>query len=90
MYLTFKKEYKEFIVIKVNFNIVRNNGEEHLYNKNDFYFESNNVGYNDIIWMNYIYDYCTFHLGFKAIYNFFSKVIFRSIKKIYKEEKTKY
>ncbi len=40
--------------------------------------------------MNYIYDYCIFYLRFKTINNFFLKTIFKFIKKIYKEEETKY
>ncbi len=48
-YLASKRKYKEFIVIGINLNIVRNDGEKHLYNKNDLYFEPNNTGYNDII-----------------------------------------
>src|SRR6266699_1395538 len=35
MYLAFEKEYKEFIVIKINFNTIKNNGEKHFYNKNN-------------------------------------------------------
>jgi len=49
MHLTFKREYKEFIVIKVNLNIVRKNNEEYPYNKNDLYLESNNIGHHSII-----------------------------------------
>jgi len=49
MYLAFEGEYKEFTVIGVNFNTARNDNEEHLYDEDDFYFESNNAGYNDII-----------------------------------------
>ncbi len=49
MYLAFEKEHKEFIVIKINFNTVKNNDEEYLYNEDNLYFESNNVGYNNII-----------------------------------------
>ncbi len=49
MYLTFKREYKEFIIIRINFNIVKKDDKEHLYKKNDLYFESNNIGYNNII-----------------------------------------
>ncbi len=49
MYLTSKEKYKEFTIIKVNLNIIRNNSEEHLYNKDNFYLEPNNVEYNDII-----------------------------------------
>ncbi len=89
-YLTFKKEYKEFIVIRVNLNIVKNDGEEYLYNEDNLYFESNNAGYNSIIQINYIYNYYAFHLGPKATYNFFPKAIFRPIKKVYREKETKY
>ncbi len=49
IYLAFKEEYEEFTIIRVNFNIIKNNGEKYLYNKNDLYLESNNVGYNNII-----------------------------------------
>jgi len=47
--LAFKKEYKEFTVIGVNFNIVKRDGEEHLYKEDDLYFEFNNAGYDGII-----------------------------------------
>ncbi len=90
IYLTFEKEYEEFIIIRINFNIVKNNGEKYLYNKDDLYLKSNNVGYNDIIQMNYIYNYYVLYLRSKAIYNFFFKVIFKFIKKVYKEEETRY
>ncbi len=90
MHLTFKREYNKFIVIKVNFSIVKNNGEEYLYNENNLYFEFNNAGYNGIIQMNYIYNYYIFYLKFKTINNFFFKIMFRFIKKIYKEEETRY
>jgi len=49
MHLVFEEEYEEFTVIRVNFNIVKNDSEEYLYDENNLYFESNNVGYNDII-----------------------------------------
>ncbi len=90
IYLVFEREYKEFIVIRINLNIVRNNSEKYLYNKDNLYLESNNVGYNDIIQMNYIYNYYIFYLKLKTIYNFFLKVIFRPMKKVYREEETKY
>ncbi len=45
----FEKEYKEFIVIRVNLNIVKNNGEEYPYNKDDLYLKFNNIRYNNII-----------------------------------------
>ncbi len=44
-----KREYKEFTIIKVNFNIIRKDNEEYLYNENDFYFEFNTVGHYSII-----------------------------------------
>ena len=47
--MALKKEYKEFIVIEFNFNITKNDGEEHLYNEDDFYFKLNNTKYNNII-----------------------------------------
>ncbi len=49
IYLTFKKEYKEFIIIGVNLNIVKRDNEEYPYNKNDLYFKFNNVKYHGII-----------------------------------------
>ena len=90
IYLIFKKEYKEFTIIKVNFNTIRNNNEEYQYNKDDFYLEFNNTGYNNIIQINCIYNYYTFYLRFKVINNFFFKTMFKLIKKMYKEEKTRY
>ncbi len=48
MYLIFKKEYKEFIIIGINLNTARKDDEKHLYNKDDLYFELNNAGYNNI------------------------------------------
>ncbi len=48
MYLTLEKEYKEFIVIKVNLNTAKNNGKKHPYNKDDLYLEPNNAGHNNI------------------------------------------
>ncbi len=45
----FKEKYKEFTVIKVNFNIIKKDNEKYLYNKDNFYLEFNNVKYNDII-----------------------------------------
>jgi len=47
--LVSKGEYKEFIVIGVNLNTVRNDGEEYLYDEDDLYLEFNNIGYNSII-----------------------------------------
>src|SRR6266566_3755273 len=40
--------------------------------------------------MNYIYNYYVFYLRPKATNNFFPKTIFKSIKKAYKEEKTRH
>jgi len=40
--------------------------------------------------MNCIYDYYVFHLGSKAINNFFPRVIFRPMKKVYREEETRH
>ena len=81
IYLTFEKEYEEFTVIDINFNIIKNNDEEHLYEEDDLYFESNNVGYYNIVQINYIYDYYIFYLGFKTINNFFQSYI-----QIYKKD----
>ncbi len=71
IYLVSEGKHKEFTVIRVNFNIIRNDNEEYPYNKDDLYFESNNAGYNGIIWMNCIYNYYVFHLESKTTYNFF-------------------
>jgi len=49
MYLMFEKEYKEFIIIKVNLNIVKRDGEEYLYNEDDSYLKLNNIRYYNII-----------------------------------------
>ncbi len=88
--MIFKRKYKEFIIIRVNLNITRRNDEEYLYNEDNLYLEFNNVGYNSIAWINYIYDYYTLYLRSKAINNFFLKTIFKPIKKTYKKEKTRY
>ncbi len=40
--------------------------------------------------MNCIYDYYIFYLKFKTINNFFFKIMFKPMKKIYKEEEIKY
>ncbi len=40
--------------------------------------------------MNYIYNYCALHLRPKATNNFFSKAIFRPIKRIYTFEETEH
>ncbi len=45
----FEREYKEFIIIRVNLSIIKNDNEEYLYNEDDLYLKSNNTGYNDII-----------------------------------------
>ncbi len=90
IYLVFEGKYEEFIVIRVNFSIVKKDDEEYLYNKNDLYFEFNNIGYYSIIQINYIYNYYIFYLGSKTTNNFFPKVIFRFIKKIYKKKETRY
>ncbi len=89
-YLIFEEEHEEFIVIKVNLNIVKRDNEEYLYNEDNLYLEFNNVGYDSIIQMNYIYDYYVFYLRPKAIYNFFFKIMFRLIKKTYREEETRH
>jgi len=49
MYLAFERKYKEFIVIKINLSIIKNDSEEHLYKEDDLYFESNNTEYDGII-----------------------------------------
>ena len=85
-----KKKHKEFTVIKVNLNTIKKDDEEHLYNKDDFYLEFNNVGHHNIIWINYIYDYYILYLKPKTTNNFFLKAIFKPIKKVYIEEKTRY
>ncbi len=90
IYFAFEREYKEFIMIDVNLNTVRNDSEKYLYDKDDLYLESNNIKYYGIIWINYIYDYCTFHLRLKAINNFFPKTMFKLMKKTYIEEETKH
>ncbi len=61
------------MVIRVNLSITRNDNEEYLYDEDNLYFEFNNVGYDGIIWMNCIYDYCIFYLEFKVTYKFFLK-----------------
>ncbi len=49
MYLAFKRKYIEFIIIKVNFNIIKRDDKEHPYNKDDLYLEFNNIEYYNII-----------------------------------------
>ena len=90
IYLTPEKEHKEFTVIDVNLNTAKNDDEEYLYEEDDPYFEPNNAGYHDIIQISCIYDYCIFHLGSKAINNFFLRAMFKPIKKAYIEEETRY
>ncbi len=90
IYLAFKEEYKKFIIIGVNLNIVKNDSENHFYNEDNLYLESNNIGYNDIIQINCIYNYCIFHLEPKTTNNFFFRTMFRFIKKIYRKEETRY
>ena len=89
-HLASEGEYEEFTGIKINLNTIKNDGEEHLYNEDNLYLESNNVGYNNIIQMNCIYNYYIFHLRFKITNNFFFKAIFKPIKKIYRKEETRY
>ena len=40
--------------------------------------------------MNYIYNYCAFYLRFKTINNFFFKIIFKPMKKVYRKEEMRY
>ena len=47
--MVFERKYKKFTVIKVNFNTIKNDDEEHLYDEDNLYFELNNTGYNNII-----------------------------------------
>ncbi len=49
MHLTSEREYKEFIIIKVNFNIIKNDRKEYPYKENDLYLELNNAGHYNII-----------------------------------------
>ncbi len=49
IYLAFEREYKEFIVIRVNFNIIKKNDEKYPYDKDDLYLKPNNIGYYNII-----------------------------------------
>ncbi len=48
-YLISEGEYKEFIIIRINFKIVKKNDEEYPYNKDNFYFKPNNIGYYNIV-----------------------------------------
>ncbi len=90
MYLASEGEHEEFIVININLNTIRNDSEEHLHKENDLYLEPNNIGYYNIIWMNCIYNYCAFHLRPKTTNNFFSKTIFKPMKKMYTFEETEH
>src|SRR6266566_6358213 len=90
MYLISKREYKEFIVMDINLNIARNDDEKYLYNEDNLYLEPNNAGYNNIIWMNCIYNYYIFYLRFKTINNFFLRIMFKFIRKVYRKEKIRY
>ena len=90
IYLISEGEYKEFIVMDINLSIIRNDNEKHPYKKDDPYFEPNNVRYHSIIQINCIYNYYIFYLGSKAINNFFSKAIFKPIKKAYRKEETRH
>ncbi len=45
----FKREHKEFIIIKVNLNIIKNNNKEYLCDEDDLYFKPNNTGHNNIV-----------------------------------------
>ncbi len=89
-YLTFEREYEEFIVISVNLNTTKNDNEEYPYDKDDLYLEFNNVRHYSIVWISCIYDYCIFYLGSKATNNFFFKAIFKLIKKVYIEKEIRH
>ncbi len=49
MYLAFKREHEEFIIIGINLNIAKRDNKEHFYNENDLYFKLNNIGHYNII-----------------------------------------
>ncbi len=49
MHLVPKEKHEEFTVIRVNLNTIRRDSKEHLYNENDLYLESNNIGYYSIV-----------------------------------------
>ncbi len=49
IYLVFEREYKEFIIIDINFNTTKNDDEKYPYKENNLYFEPNNVGHYNII-----------------------------------------
>ncbi len=49
MYLTFEGKYKEFTVIRINFNIAKNDDKEYPYNEDNFYLEPNNTKYDGIV-----------------------------------------
>ncbi len=90
IYLAFEREYKDFIVIVINLNIVKKDDEEYFYNEDDLYLKSNNIKYYNIIQMKCIYNYCAFYLRSKAINNFFLKIIFKLIKKVYRKKEIRY
>jgi len=80
-----------FISISLNtISTTKGDGEEHPYDEDDLYFEPNNAGHHSIIWISCIYDCYGFYLKFKAINNFFFKTMFRSMRKVYIEEETRY
>ncbi len=41
-----KEKYKEFTIIGINFNIIREDKEKYLYNEDNLYFEFNNIEYD--------------------------------------------
>ena len=45
----FERKHEEFTIIRINLNIAKKDNKEYLYDKNDLYFELNNIGYNNII-----------------------------------------
>ncbi len=49
IYLASEGEYEEFTIIDVNLNITKNDDEEHLYEEDDPYLESNNIGHYNIV-----------------------------------------
>ncbi len=89
-YLALEREYEEFTMMGINLSTTKNDSEEHLYNEDNPYFEPNNAGYHSIIQISYIYNYCVFYLRFKIINNFFSRAIFRLIRKVYIFEETEH
>ncbi len=49
MHLAFKEEHEEFIVIRVNLDIIKKNDEKHAYNEDNLYLEPNNIKHYNII-----------------------------------------